>query len=119
MSAVSFKGTDTVTGINAGDSTSIANNTSLTVTSTTDGATVANFAVNGATPTLNFTKIWAESPLQPGGGGHYALGGTSNVHTATGAGGTVQAFVGVHVISGATVAVKGTPQRMAPQQRMN
>jgi hypothetical protein len=105
MSAVSFTGTDTVTGIKVSDNTTATNVTSITVPSSTDGATVANFSVNGATPTVNFTKIWAESPLAPGGGGSFTLGGTSNVHTFTGAGGSLQALVGVHVLASSSAGI--------------
>jgi len=101
MSAVSFTGTDTVTGIDAADNTTATNVTTITVPSDVNGATVACFVTDGATPTVNFTKIWAEAPLNPGGGGSYTLGGTSNGHTFTGAGGTGQALAGVHVIAAA------------------
>lgn len=103
MSAVSFTGTDTSTGIKVADSTSNAT-ASITITSSTDGATVANFANNNGTPTLNFNKIYAESPLNPGGGATYQLGGTSNTHTFSG--GTNQASVGVHVLAAPGVAAE-------------
>lgn len=99
MSAVSFTGTNTSTGINASDSITATNTTTLTVTSDTSGATVAVFSVNGAAPTVNFTKIFSEAPFNPGGAASYTLGGTSNGHTFTGGGGTVQALAGVHVIA--------------------
>jgi hypothetical protein len=101
MSAVSFTGTDTATGVEVADNVTATQTTTITVTSTTDGATVAVFGVNGSTPTVNFTKIFAEAPLAPGGGASYTLGGTSSAHTFTGAGGTFQALAGVHVIAGA------------------
>lgn len=105
MSAVSFTGTDTSTGINAAHNATATNTTTLTITSDTAGATVAVFAVDGAAPTVNFTKIFSEAPFNPGGGASYTLGGTSNGHTFTGGGGTVQALAGVHVIA----AAGGTP----------
>lgn len=98
MSAVSFTGTDTTTGVKAADNTTATNVTSITVTSATGDATVAVFGVNGNPPTCNFTKIFSEAPLNPGGGASYQLGGTSNAHTFTGAGGSAQALAGVHVI---------------------
>lgn len=109
MSAVSFTGTDTSTGINATDNVSGTTGTTVTVTSTTDGATVAAWGTDGSTPTVNFNKIYAEAPLAPGGGASYQLGGTSNGHTFTGAGGTLPAWTGVHVLAaaagGATVTL--------------
>lgn len=99
MSAASFTGTDTSTGINVSDSTTATGVTTLTITSDANGATLAVFAVNGSTPTVNFNKIFAEAPLNPGGGASYQLGGSSNGHTFTGAGGTVQALAGVHIIA--------------------
>lgn len=99
MSAVSLTGSDLVNGVVIADSQTATNTTTITVPSTTDGATVACFAVDGSTPTVNFTKIFAEANLNPGGGGSYTLGGTSNAHTFTGGGGSVQALVGIHVIA--------------------
>lgn len=99
MSCISFTGTDTVTGVAVADNTTTSQVTTITVPSTVDGATVAVFAVDGSTPTVNFTKIWAEAPNNPGGGASYTLGGTSNAHTFTGGGGTRQALAGVHVIA--------------------
>lgn len=100
MSAVSLTGTDTSTVTNASDNVTASATTSITVTSDTSGATVAVFGVDGGTPTVNFTKIFAEAPLNPGGGANFTLGGTSNVHTFTGGGGTIQTLSGVHVIAG-------------------
>jgi hypothetical protein len=101
LSAVSFTGTDTSTVVNATDSTTTTQTTSITVTSDTNGATVAVFGVDGSAPTVNFTKIFSDAPLAPGGGASYTLGGTSNGHTFTGSGGGTQALAGVHVIAGA------------------
>jgi hypothetical protein len=105
MSAASFNGTDTTTGIKVSDSTTANTGTSLTVTSSTDGATVVNFADNAGTPTVNFTKIWAEAPLNPAGGGNFTLGGTSNAHTFTGGGGSAPSIVGVHILAAASGTV--------------
>lgn len=109
MSAVSFTGTATTNSVKAADNITATQTTTLTVTSSTDGATVVNFAVDGAAPTVNFTKIWADDPFSPGGGGNYTLGGTSNAHTFTGSGGTLQCIAGVHVVapSGAAVVDHG------------
>lgn len=100
MSGTAFNGTDTVTGINAADNQTATNVTTITVTSAANDATLASFACNAAAPTVNFTKIYAEAPLSPGGGANYTLGGTSNAHTFTGAGGTLQALVGIHILAG-------------------
>ncbi len=102
MSAASFNGTDTVTGINASDNVTASAATQITVTSDTSGATFAVFGVNGNVPTVNFVQVFAEAPLNPGGGASYQLGGTSNIHTFTGGAGTIQALAGIHIISGAT-----------------
>jgi hypothetical protein len=99
MSAVSFTGTDTSTCINNADTKTATTGTSLTVPSTTTGATVATFCTNGGTPTMNFTAFWDDSALAPGGGGSYEIGGTSNAHSFTGAGGTLPTLVGVHLIA--------------------
>lgn len=104
MSAVSFTGTNTSTGIQTADNVSGTTGTTVTVTSTTDGATVAAWGTNGSSPTLNFTKIYDNAPLNPGAGASYALGGTSNGHTFTGAGGTAPAWTGVHVIAGSAAS---------------
>ena len=109
MSAASFAATDTVTGYAAGDTVTGTAGTTVTVTSTTDGATVAVWGTNGSTPTVNFTKIFAEAPLNPGAGASYTLGGTSNAHTFTGAGGTNPAWVGIHVIAAAAGDSTCTP----------
>lgn len=98
MSAISLKpdtGSAAIIVVGA-DTLSNIDVTSLTVTSDPNGATVVFFGVDGSTPTVNFTKIFAEAPNSPGGGANYALGGTSNTHTFTGAGGTLQALVGAH-----------------------
>jgi hypothetical protein len=111
MSAASFTGTDTSTVVKVADNATQTGlpSTSITVTSATGDATYATFVVNGATPTVNFTKVWAEAPLSPGGGGSYTLGGTSNAHTFTGAGGSSSALVGVHILAAAGGAP--TPMR--------
>jgi hypothetical protein len=99
IGAVSFKSTDTVTGINAAHTVSASNQANLAVTSDANGATVVVFGVNGSLPTLNFNKIWDNAPLDPGGGSSYQLGGTSNDHTFTGAGGSNSSIAGIHIIS--------------------
>ncbi len=104
MSAISFKGTDTITGINSTDSTSGSNVASLTVTSSTDGATVATYINDtNTTGAPNFTAIFQAtdlggSPQFMVGYGNYKLGGTSNIHTFASATEDV-AIVGVHVIA--------------------
>lgn len=104
MSAVSFTGTDTTTGVATVDTvtgTGASQNVTVTITSTTDGATVAVAGINGDSPTVNFNKIWAEAPFNPGGGGSYQIGGTSNAHTITFTAGSEAAWAGVHVIAAA------------------
>lgn len=102
-SAVSFTGADTTTGVNATNNATQTGSpaTAITVTSSSDGATVAVFTVNGGDPTVDKTEIFSQAPLDPGGGMSYALGGASNTHNFTGAGGTLSALAGVNVIAGA------------------
>jgi len=103
MSAVAFIGAQT------NGTTNITQATALAIPTTSDGGTVACFAVNGSTPTVDQTKIWAEAPNNPGGGGSYAIGGTtSNTHNFTGAGGTRQVITGVTLSAtgGAAVFIK-------------
>src|SRR5262245_53754968 len=104
MSAISFTGTDTVTGYNASDNQN-STTTSVTITSTTDGATVAVSCKDSGDPTMNQTQIFVESPLAPGGGGSYALGGTSNEHTFTYAGGSEQINAGIHITSSGALTI--------------
>lgn len=99
---VAFKGSDTSTPIVTADNTSGTTSvTTVTVTSTTDGATVAQWETDGSEPTINFNKIYGQADLNPGGGASYQLGGTSNAHTFTGAGGSFPAWCGVHIPAGA------------------
>jgi hypothetical protein len=105
VGAISFTGTDTTTGIEAGDTQQSTTGIAITVTSTTDGATVGAAERNSGEPTMTGTTIWKYAVLDPGGGSDYQIGGVSNVHTFTFAGGTEQAMVGVHIIAGAA----GTP----------
>ena len=100
--AISFTGTDTSTGIAAADTvTQVSTTESLSVASTTDGGTVALGVSNSGDPTMTQTSFWENSPLGPGGGGSYALGGTSNSHGFDFAGGNDKVIVGVHVLAGA------------------
>lgn len=108
MSCASFTGTDTATGTNDADDVTTTNVTTINVTSDATGATLALFGVNGAAPTLNFNAIFTAAPLNPGGGASYQLGGSSNGHTFTGAGGTIQALAGVHILA------SGTPPLITP-----
>jgi len=125
MGCVSFTGADTTTPIVGADTVSGNTGTTVTVTSTTDGATAAVWGTNGSTPTVNFNKVWDESSLNPGGAGSYQLAGTSNGHTFTGAGGTSPAWAGVHVqaaAAGGTTVTPGvlalTTATFAPQSNM-
>ena len=86
LGAESFTGTNAGGCVNAADNTTASNTTSITVTSTTTGATVANYCGNAGQPTINFTQLWEDQALGPGGAGSYTLGGTSNSHTFTGSG---------------------------------
>lgn len=109
MSCISFIGTDTSTGIKTADNatkTSAVDPADISVTSATGDATVAMLLnKNGAASTVNFTKIFAEAPLNPGSAASYQLGGTSNDHTFTGGAGVSQVMTGVHVLAGGAVDV--------------
>lgn len=111
MSAASFTGTHATTPIATGDNASGTSGTTVTVTSTTDGATVAIWGTNGADPTCNFNEIFSQAPLDPGAGASYQLGGTSNGHTFTGAGGTTPAWAGVHIVAAAAATGQPTVKR--------
>jgi len=100
VSCVSFTGTDTTTGVNATNNTTATQATAIVVPTTSDGATVACFGVDGSDPTVDQTEMFSTAPNDPGGGASYALGGaTSNTHNFTGAGGDRQALAGVNVIA--------------------
>ena len=105
VGCVSFTGTDTVTGYNAANNAT-STTTTVTVTATSDGATVAVWTTNGSTPTMNFTKIWDDAPFDPGGGSTYQLGGSSNGHTFTGAGGSNETGAGINVIAASATTVR-------------
>lgn len=97
--AVSFTGSNSSTCVNATDDLTATTGTAIAVTATSTGATVAVFGTDGATPTMNQTALFAESPFGPGGGASYAIGGSgTNSHTFTGAGGALPALSGVHII---------------------
>jgi hypothetical protein len=98
--AASFTGTDTTDGIDETHTTTTGT-TAVTITSTTDGATVAVSGKNSSDPTVDQTTIWINSPLDPGGGATYAIGGTSNTHTFTFPSGDAQAIAGIHIIAAA------------------
>jgi hypothetical protein len=102
MSAASFTGTHATTPIVTADNVTVTAGTTVTVTSGSDDATVAVWGTNGGDPTTNFEEIFSQAPLDPGGGASYELGGTSNGHTFTGAGGTTPAGAGVHIDAAAT-----------------
>jgi hypothetical protein len=98
MSAISFTGTDTTTGIKTSDSTTASDVASITVTSDASGGSVAAYTNDTAqTGTPNFNVIFSATDLAHNGYGNYQLGGTSNVHTFAGAT-PHTALAGVHVI---------------------
>lgn len=105
--ATSFTGTDTTTGYNAANNASdTGTNISLTVTSTSDGATLCVFGCNGGDPVITGTptpnEIWSIAPLDPGGGAAYTLGGTSNSTTFTEGSSTRRVLAGINIIAGAS-----------------
>lgn len=113
MSCASFTGTDTSTAVQ--DFVEGNSSTTVTVTSSTDGATVAIWGTNGSAPTTNFNQIFVQSDLNPGAGASYQLGGTSNAHTFTGAGGSSPAYCGIHAIAGASGPTAGEIAAAAQQ----
>jgi hypothetical protein len=99
MSGITFTGSDTTTPLVSGDTksgTALGSPGTVTMTSTTDGATAVSLIGNAGSPTITTqTEWWLEQNLSPGGGGSYAIGGTSNAHTFTGhAAGN---YIGVHI----------------------
>jgi len=109
MSAVSFTGTDIITGIVTADNQT-STGTSVTIPSSSTGATSAcMLGQSGGGVTINQTQIWEDNGGTPGGGGSYAIGGNSNVHSFTGGGATNNVVVGVHIIppSAATIYMLG------------
>lgn len=109
MSAASFTGSDTTTPLVTGDTVGGNSGTTVTITSDANGATVASWGINGSTPTVNFTKIYAEAPLNPCGAATFTLGGSSNGHTFTGAGGVTPAWAGVHIQAAAAGGASVVP----------
>jgi hypothetical protein len=105
IGAISFTGTDTSTGINAGDSVS-GTAATIDVAGSSDGATLSTWLSNGSEPTTNNTKFWGYAALDPGGAGQYEVGGSGTItHTYSGGGGSNPVIAAVHVIAGAA----GTP----------
>lgn len=101
MSCASYKGA----AIDVEGTTSNTQATALAINTTSDGATIACFAVDGSAPTVDQTKIWAEAPNAPGGAGTYAIGGSgTNTHNFTGAGGTRQVITGLKIIASGGVS---------------
>lgn len=102
VGAVSFAGTDTTTGYNSADNAYMELTTSINVTGSSDGATVATFITDGAEATTSQTKFLGDQALNPGGSGSYQLGtGGTITHSFTGAGGSQQTATAIHVIAGA------------------
>lgn len=110
MGAIAFSGTDTATGINAGDTATALTGSAINVAGSSDGATVATFLSNGAEPTTSKTKFWGYDALSPGGAGDYETGGTgTQTHTFSGAGGSKPAMAAIHVIAPAGGGTSITP----------
>lgn len=110
MSCASFTGAS----IDVTGTTSNTQATALAINTTSDGATIACFAVNGSAPTVDQTKIWAEAPNAPGGGGTYAIGGSgTNTHNFTGAGGTRQVITGLKITATGASSTAGVGKLMA------
>lgn len=99
LTAIAFSGADQSTGIQSADNVtnnSGGANTSLTITSSSDGATVAFISDNQTITTNLGTQIVAYQG-GPHCGGSYLLGGSSNVHSWTVSSGS-DAAQGVHVL---------------------
>ena len=116
MGAASFTGTDTATVIATADNITGSGGSdpySITVTSTTDGATVALASYGGGNSTSNQTLIFTNSPFSPGAAMDYALGGTSVTHTFSGGGGFGCASAGVHILAPVAFYSAVIPLRIA------
>ena len=118
LAAVEFSGADQTTGFKAVDNATAgptANNVAITITSSTDGATVAS-AISGFgnITVTDQTSIFANNPGGANGAASYALGGASNTHTFTTAAVNNDA-AGIHILvaAGGAVALKGHGMLMA------
>lgn len=96
MSAVSASGAT----LQSADNTTVANVTTINVPSDANGMSLAVFNTDGGAPTTNFVQIFSDAPFGPGAGSSYQLGGSpTNAHTFTGAGGTQQLLLGIHLVA--------------------
>ena len=102
LAAVNFSGADQTTcDNNADDQTLLEGGTtsSVTITSTTDGATVAAVGqFNSSVSSTTQTTVWTTTLT----GGSYALGGTSNNHSFTLAGSATKIVAGIHILAVST-----------------
>jgi hypothetical protein len=106
MSAASFTGTDTTTGIKVADNNTTSTESSIAITSDSNGATIAfEIDTSSASPSPNFNKLYLAQNLTPNSSGSYELGGTSNSHTFGSLNGS-WAAAGVHIIAPATTATR-------------
>jgi hypothetical protein len=86
-------------GINAAHTVQNEDDDSVTITSDTNGATVAICSTDSGNPTMNQTKIFDNIPFSQNAGASYALGGTSNTHSFTGGTPSQWANAGIHIVS--------------------
>ena len=107
ISAISWKGTETVTGFKSADnvtSTSGAvNNPSVTVATESTGATLVLVGIDQSSTSItasNQTQIFSGGDLVCNAAASYALGGTpNNMHSFTAINVVEAAWAGIHIIA--------------------
>lgn len=94
LSAICFNG---VASVNGADDI-IESDNSIIINSGANDATLSVIGTDNGDPTSSKTRFFANSPLGPGGGADYALGGVTNTHT-WGNAGTAQTCIGIHIVA--------------------
>lgn len=104
LSAISFFGTDTVTGYRSADNATGTNTgtpISVSVSTSANDATVCTAGDQASSIVIaTQTQIFKDTNLICNGAGSYALGGSSsNTHTFTTTGSTSNAWAAIHIIA--------------------
>ncbi len=112
MSAISFTGTDTVTGYQAADNVTgnaTVGNQSIAINTDANGATVCTInCVSSGLSVNSQTQIFSGSPTNDNAAASYAIGGSgSNTHTFDVTAGTEEAWAGIHIIAPAAAVISG------------
>ena len=111
LSALSFTGTDTVTGYKSADNvasgSSATGTNSIAVNTTSTEATLVAISNNGpgVQTASNQTQIFSSGGSIPNGCASYALGGSgTNTHSFTTSAATVRSWAGIHILAAATTS---------------